>query len=320
MAIEQLLPIIAAVVFGIAILIMFVALNSMLRRDADMDTRMNTYLGGTTDSEFQGRFYDPQIASRLNATIKRQGFAARIEYQLLQANVPLTVSEYLLLRLAIPFILSALALLIWREVLLVPFALLAGYLVPLIWMQYRRKQRNRDFGEQLPETLDLLTASMRGGFSLIQAFSQVASDSQEPTKSELQRVFQEVQLGLSMTQAIDNLAARMESDDMDLVATAIKIHSRVGGNLGVILENISSTIRERTKLRRDIRVITSMQRISSYVIGALPFALAGIIFAINPAYMMKLFQPGLILCIPIGALIMSIAGFLAIQRIIDIKI
>jgi Flp pilus assembly protein TadB len=198
--------------------------------------------------------------------------------------------------------------------------LIAGHLALSFWMRVRRQRRKQEFGDQLPETLDLITASMRGGFSLIQSLANVASDVQEPTRTELRRVFQEVQLGLSITQALDNLVQRMESADLDLVVTAIKIHARVGGNLGQILENISTTMRERAKLRREVRVITSMQRISSYVIGALPFALALIIFTINPTYMMRLFQPGLILCIPIGAFISSVAGFLIIRKIVDVRI
>jgi tight adherence protein B len=319
MSVVEILPIAAAIIISLAVFVLVFALANLLRRDTGVDARMSTYLG-SNEAAAAGRFSDPQLANRLNETIKRQGFAASIERELAQANVPLTVPEYLLVRIAVPLVLAALSLLIWREVLIVPLALLLGFVLPIFWMRHLRKQRNTDFGDQLPETLDLLTASMRGGFSLVQSLAQVANDSQEPTKSELRRVFEEVQLGLSITQAIDNLAERMESDDLDLVATAIKIHARVGGNLGVILENISTTIRERSKLRREVRVITSMQRISSYVIGALPFALAGIIFTINPGYMLKLFQPGWTLCIPILAVVMSVVGFIVIRRIADVKI
>jgi tight adherence protein B len=125
---------------------------------------------------------------------------------------------------------------------------------------------------------------------------------------------------LSLTQSLDNLVLRMESEDLDLVVTAIKIHSRVGGNLTTILDNISTTIRERAKLRREVRVITSMQRISSYIIGFLPVGLALVIFTINPKYIMKLFEPGWTLCIPIGAVFFWVVGFLIIQKIVDIKV
>lgn len=313
------LPIAAALLTGLAILTLLFAARSLAARDTSVDSRITTYLGGG-NAERSISLTDQQIAERLNEVIKRQSFAARIEHDLAAASLPLTVPEYLLLRIAVPLIVTLLALLIWRQVLVVPAALIAGHLALSFWMRMRRQRRKQDFSDQLPETLDLITASMRGGFSLVQSLANVANDVQEPTRTELRRVFQEVQLGLSVTQALDNLVQRMESTDLDLVVTAIKIHARVGGNLGQILENISTTMRERAKLRREVRVITSMQRISSYIIGALPFALALIIFTINPTYMMRLFQPGLILCIPIGAFISSVIGFLIIRKIVDVRI
>jgi tight adherence protein B len=312
------IPLAAAALTAVAVLTLLVAVRGILNHDADISARMSTYVGG---GETQAAFItDTQIAERLNETIQRQGFAANIERNLSSANLPLTVPEYILLRIAVPLILAVAALLIWREVLLVPPALLLGFLAPIIWLGMRRKGRNRDFNDQLPETLDLITAAMRGGFSLVQSLAYVANDSQEPTRTELRRVFQEVQLGLNVGQALDNLVQRMQSEDLGLVVTAIKIHTRVGGNLTTILESISTTIRERSKLKREVRVITSMQRMSSYVVGGLPFALGLIIFSINPEYMGRLFEPGWTLCIPIGAFTSAVIGFIVIQRIVDIKV
>jgi tight adherence protein B len=116
------------------------------------------------------------------------------------------------------------------------------------------------------------------------------------------------------------MVTRLKSADLELVVTAIKINGRVGGNLTEILDSISVTIRERDKLRREVRVITSMQRMSSYIIGAMPPGLALMLFMINPEYIKKLFQPGITLCIPIIAVVFSVVGFLVIQKIADIKV
>lgn len=315
-----LLSISAAALAALAVLTVLYALRGLLLRDANVDVRLSTYLDtGAVEGEALS-LIETQFTEKLNEAIKRQSFAERIERDLGRANVPLTVSEWLLVRLGAMLVASILAIVVWRSMLMIPLALVVGYLMPILWLRSRRKKRNRDFNDQLAETLALIAASMRGGFSLIQSLANVAKDSQEPTASELRRVGQEVQLGLSIAQALDNLVVRMESDDLDLVVTAIKIHGRVGGNLTMILENISTTIRERAKLRREVRVITSMQRISSYVIGFLPLALALIIFTINPTYIMRLFEPGWTLCIPIGALFFSVTGFIVIQRIVDIKV
>lgn len=313
-----LMPLAAAALTAVAVLMLLLAVRNLTRKDADISDRMSTYLGGNDSAA--NTSLDPQIAEKINETIQRQSFAGNIERNLASANLPLTVPEYLLMRLAVPLVLAVLALLIWREPLTVPIALLVGFIAPILWMGIRRKNRNRDFSDQLPETLDLITSAMKGGISLVQSLAYVSNDASEPTRSELRRVFQEVQLGLNISAALDNLVARMESQDLDLVVTAIKIHSRVGGNLTTVLENISTTIRERAKLQREVRVITSMQRISSYVIGGLPFALGLVIFTINPTYMSKLFEPGITLCIPIGAFVSAVVGFIVIQRIVDIQV
>jgi len=137
---------------------------------------------------------------------------------------------------------------------------------------------------------------------------------------EMRRVMQEVQLGLSVGDALSNLAKRMDSQDLDLLVSVLRIHARIGGNLTTVLENISSTIRERTRLEREIRVITAQQRFASYVLGLLPVILALILMSINPNYMLKLFDPGPLLLIPIMAVVFNIAGFLVIQKIVDIKV
>ena len=320
MTLTMLLPILAAGMAGLAVLTVVYGVRSMASRDANVDARMTTYVNSEAADNESSAMFDPQFAEKLNAVIKRQSFAERIEQDLAQANLLLTVPEYLLIRLAVPLVLSIAALLLWRSILLVPFAMGLGYMLPTLWLRQRRSRRNRNFNDQLAETLSLTAASMRAGFSLVQSLANVSKDSQEPTKSELRRVGQEIQLGLNLTQSLDNLVLRMESEDLDLVATAIKIHSRVGGNLTTILDNISTTVRERAKLRREVRVITSMQRISSYVIGFLPVGLALIIFTINPTYIMKLFEPGWTLCIPIGAVFFWVVGFIIIQKIVDIKV
>ena len=316
-----LLTIGAALLTMLAILTLLLALRSLLARDSGVSERLGNYLGGgLLPQEVEPAIDEALIARKLNEAINRQSFAERIARDLGQANLPLTVPEYLLIRAAVPLLLTLVALFVWRTVLVLPVPLLLGYILPIFWLRARRRRRNRDFNDQLAETLTLIAGSMRGGFSLIQSIAHTSKESQEPTKSELRRVTQEVQLGLSVGQALDNLVQRMESDDLDLVVTAIKIHGRVGGNLTLILENISTTIRERAKLRCEIRVITSMQRLSSYVIGLLPLALALIIFSINPQYMLRLFQPGWTLCIPVGATVSAVLGFILIQRIVDIKI
>lgn len=309
----------------LAVALVVGAILSLRTRDAELSTRLQT-LGespfGMPEALDSGDPTRPgsEIASRLNSAISQRGFAQRVARSLEQANLPFTVPEWLLIVVAVPLLLTLGGLLLWRDVLLVPLTLLAGLAAPPLWLASRRHRRSALFADQLAETLTLLVSALRGGFSLSQSLGMVAREAQEPTKSELTRVVQEMQLGLALGDSLDNLCARITVEDLELVTAAIKVNARVGGNLTEILESISTTIRERSKLRRDVQVITSMQRISAYVIGGLPFGLALIIYTINPDYMGRLFEPGWILCVPVAAFAMAVAGFFIIRRIADIRV
>jgi tight adherence protein B len=319
---SEMLFLIAAVMVSLSVIVIVIALRSLRSKDDDLSARLEVTLQNTTGTVDGDDDSAPaaQIARRINESINQRSFAREISRELEQANLPLTVPEWILVRIAVPLVMGLLAMLIWRSVLILPVALIVGFLAPMFWLNMLRNRRNNQFAEQLAETLTMLSGALRGGFSLAQAMRMAAKESPEPTRSELSRVGQEVQIGLSLSDALDNLTRRMESEDLDLVVSAIKINARVGGNLTEILDSISTTIRERSKLRREVRVITSMQRLSAYIIGFLPFGLALIIFAINPEYMLRLFEPGLILCIPIGAFVFAVVGFLLIRRIADIKV
>jgi tight adherence protein B len=314
----------AAVMAAITIIVLVFGLRYLVSERDPLASRMQTYLSddvyGVDEAERVAALPSARIAERINESIGQRSFAQQIAIQLEQANLPLKVPEWILLRIAVPLVLSLIALVIWRSLLVLPVTLFLGFVAPIFWLNSLRNRRSTLFGEQLAETLTMICGALRGGFSLAQALTMVSKEARQPTRSELERVTQEVRLGLSLNDALDNLASRLKSTDLELVVTAIKINSRVGGNLTEILDSISATIRERDKLRREVRVITSMQRMSSYVIGALPPGLALIIFVINPKYIQKLFQPGPTLCIPIIAVIFSVVGFLVIQKIADIKV
>lgn len=314
----------AAALASLTIIVLVIGLRSLTSDASPLASRLQTYLSddvyGVDEAERVAELPSARIAERINETIGQRGFAQQIARQLEQANLPLKVPEWILLRIAIPMLLSLGAVLIWRDVLVLPIALIVGFIAPIIWLRSLSNRRSTMFGEQLAETLTMLTGALRGGFSLAQALTMVAKEARQPTRSELERVTQEMRLGLSINDALDNLVSRLKSTDLELVVTAIKINARVGGNLTEILDSISVTIRERDKLRREVKVITSMQRMSSYVIGALPFGLAAILFMINPEYMGGLFQPGITLCIPIAAAVFAVVGFVVIQKIADIKV
>lgn len=318
------LLLLAALLTGGAALLLIVALGSYLRGDRRLSTRMDLYLGTGIDPHVLPAHVsdtdEGQIAGRLNSALNEVGFAEGIRRTLARADLPLTVPEYILLKVAAALLPTALVIVITRSLLVAPLIALLGFFLPTLWLRRRRRHRQRLFAEQLPDMLSTLIGSLRGGFSLAQSLGNVANEAPAPMGVEMRRVMQELQLGLGIGEALDNLARRMESDDLDLVVAVIRINARIGGNLTTVLENINTTIRERTRLQREIRVITSQQRFASYILGLLPIILGMILMTINPDYMLKLFLPGPTLIIPVAAGICNLAGFILIQRMVDIKV
>jgi tight adherence protein B len=143
---------------------------------------------------------------------------------------------------------------------------------------------------------------------------------QPPVSEEFRKVRREVGLGLSLQQALLNLHARMQNEDLYLVITAVNINMQVGGNLAVMLDVVTNTIRERSRLFSELRALTSQQRFSGYILTLLPFIIVAFLFVISPEYISRLFQPGALLCIPIGALVLMLLGNITVKLLSKIDV
>jgi tight adherence protein B len=259
-----------------------------------------------------------RLRVRLNALLSSLG-SENLALQLARANWPITVPEYILIRLGSTFGALLLGWIVGRH----PFpgvglAILA-YFVPVFLMHRSVSRRQTQFARQLVDVLVLLTGSVRSGHSLLQAMEVVVRDMKPPASDEFRRVVREVGLGRRLPDALRNLASRMQNGDLDLVVNSIDIQYQVGGNIAVILAAVTETIRERVRLFGEIRVLTTQQRYSSYLISILPFVVAAILFIINPAHILALLDPR-IRCIPIGAVVGIVLGHFIIQRITKIDV
>jgi tight adherence protein B len=171
------------------------------------------------------------------------------------------------------------------------------------------------FQDQLPDVLTLLVGSLRSGYGITIAMDTVAKQMPPPASEEFSRVVREVGLGMSSTQALQNLVRRIRSDDLDLVVTAIAIQYEVGGNLATILETISGTIRERIRLKGQLRVLTAQQSLQRIILTILPVAVAAVVYVIRPDYISALFTPGPTLLIPIAAVVLEVAGYIVMGKL-----
>jgi tight adherence protein B len=192
--------------------------------------------------------------------------------------------------------------------------------LPYVYLRYRRSKRVREFEELLPEALDVIVSSLRAGFTFELALKQVAQEIPDPVGFEFGVVFEEQNLGVPLADALGELRERIPSDDLDLLAVSLIIHRRTGGNLAEILEKTASTIRDRFRLKREIRTKTAHGRFSGFVLVVLPLAMIGIILALNPDYFLALVNEKIGQYMILGAVLMQILGIFIIRRIIDIKI
>ena len=190
-----------------------------------------------------------------------------------------------------------------------------------------RTAASNAFNKQLPDTITLIANALRAGSSFLQAIELVVRESRPPISTEFGRVIREVNLGLPFEQALENMVRRVRSDDLELMATAISIQHQVGGNLAEILDSIAYTIRERVRIKGEIRTLTAQQRLSGYVVGFLPIALAGFLFIAAPDFMEPMFvNPPAVLGLPAGVVIlifggfMMFIGFMLIRKIVDIEV
>ncbi len=199
----------------------------------------------------------------------------------------------------------------------------AGLFLPRLYVKREQTLRLRKFNDQLADMLNLMVNGLRAGYSTMQSLEAVSKEMPPPISDEFRRVVQEMQLGMPMEKALDNLLRRIPSDDLDLVITAINVQREVGGNLAEILDVISYTIRERVRIKGEIRVLTSQVMYSGRFLAMMPFFIAGILWMINRPYMMEFFNPetrivGILALCTGGAMIG--AGYFVMTRIATIDV
>jgi tight adherence protein B len=170
------------------------------------------------------------------------------------------------------------------------------------------ERRREKFGEQLPDTLQLLTSTLRSGYSLLQALDSVAQEAAEPARTEFRRVLLEIRVGRDLSEALRALADRMRSQDFAWVVGAIEINREIGGDLAAVLENTAETIRERQRVYRQMRALTAEGRLSGYILTALPVVVALAMKFINPRSFAQL-TSGAGLLMTAGGCVLLMAGW-----------
>jgi tight adherence protein B len=237
-----------------------------------------------------------------------------------RAGIPLRVGEYMTIRFALALILLLVTFMLTRNVLIaLPMAPI-GYFLPRWYVGSRRRQRQAKINGQLEEMLTLVSNSLKSGYGLMQSFEYASRQLAPPLADEIKRMIQEANLGAGAEVAIEALAERIASTDMEMVVTAIAIQRSVGGNLAQTLDNVAYTMRERDRIRGEIRTLTSQQRMTGVIIGGLPIFVGGIMFAINPDYMLPLFTHSVGKILLLMAVGMEALGIVLIRSLLSFEV
>jgi len=266
----------------------------------------------------------PSAIPALRRFLSTSTWAEHAAIELDRARVNLRVGEYLLLRVLLGILLFALPLLLTGGevvglIVAMPLAVL-GYMLPAFWVALRRRRRLRAIDRQLVEGLTHVANAIRAGFAILQAFDAAAQRLQPPLSEEFGRLVADVRLGASLEDALASMGKRVGSYDLDLVITATLIQRSTGGNLTEILDNVSETIRERDRIRAEVRTFTAQQRFAGSVLSVWPVLLAFIFFLLNPDLMSNLWTETAGIVLLIVAATLQVLGFLTIRRIVNIEI
>ncbi len=263
----------------------------------------------------------PRISQWLNTS----GYAERWAFDLDRAGLRLRAGEYLLLRLMVAAIVAAIILAAGRNIgpAVLPLALVAGapaFMIPAFWVSMRIKGRIKKIERQLVETITLIENALRAGFAFSQGVDVAAERIGPPMSLELNRLLLDVSLGASMEDALHAMDDRIKSDDLDMVITAILIQRTTGGNLAEVLHNVTETIRDRERIKGEINTMTAQQRLTGRILTFYPIAIGGVVFLINPKMTSLLWTTGPGLALLGIWCVMLVAGYVAINKILDIDI
>src|ERR1700737_4418167 len=287
---------------AIAALIVVMALMSNNRQPSEgVELHMDSYnpeAAGKKGGVFEG------FLEGFNKSLTRNkgGRSSRLTDELAKADLKLRVSEYVMVIIGLIVLLCAILFLRFHSPVLALIGIPIGYFAPGFFLKFRQRRR------------------LKAGYSFAQAMATIAKSSSPPMADEFSRAVREMNLGVSVDDALAHMVKRIESEDFDLMVTAVQIHRGVGGNLAEILDTIAFTIRERIRIQGEIRTLTAQARASGYIITGLPFALALILTFISPTYITPLFHEWLGYVL-IGMGLVSIAiGYGIISKITNIQV
>jgi tight adherence protein B len=314
---------IAILAFGLIMGVFIIIARVMGGPDSAIEERLDQFVSREAHEEVgeSSERATSAFVDSIDEAVAQRSFARNISTELARADLKLTPGEFIILTIASILGTALLAYVVMHRNLIVTFGgLVLGFFLPRFYVKYRQGKRLKEFNNQLSDAINLLANGLRSGYSLLQAMDAVAQEMPPPMSEEFQRVVREIGLGLANERAMNNMLRRIPSDDLDLMITAINVQHEVGGNLAEILETISHTIRERIRIKGEIKVLTAQGMISGYVISFLPLGLGLILYAMNPDYIGAMFEEPCGWAMIATGTISTVIGYIAIRKIVNIEV
>ena len=317
------------IIGGVIVLILLIVgvIVSVTSDRSLVEERLGRYLEDDRQQASEGESGRSVVTEWLNRRVASSSRGDRIARELARADLKFKVAEYYALVFMSTVLTAFVAWLIQPYAASIAIGAIIGFFIPRFYVKRQQRKRLFKFDDQLSDMLNLVVNGLRAGYSTMQALEAVSRELPSPISDEFRRVVQEMQIGITMEKALENLLRRIPSEDLDFVVTAMNVQREVGGNLAEILDIISFTIRERVRIKGEIRVMTAQVRTSGAVLSLIPVFLSVALWFVSPEYIGSFFeesaqipQPlcGIIAVVTIVGMIAS--GYFVMMKIADIEV
>lgn len=285
-----------------------------------MEKRYKKYLRSDGIDEIGDQVYrEKDELTKKNKALKTKLGSRELANYLAMSGVKLSASECLVSWALVTIVPILIVTLAGGNILTAAALGIVGFITPPFLISRSRKKRQEEFNKQLVESLTIMGNAIKSGFSFQQAMESIASEMQPPISAEFKKVLREVNYGISLEDALKHMVDRVKNKDLDLLVSAVLTSAQVGGNLSDVLEVISDTVKDRIKIKAEIRVLTSSGRMSGMIIGALPVFIILILMLINPLYFTSFVETSIGKAMLVVSMLLEITGFAVINKIVNLK-
>jgi tight adherence protein B len=257
--------------------------------------------------------------SSVSALFAARSFTAQLQARLVTAGIPLKGEEYITISLGAIILLPILTFIVSANFWLAVVVLVLAMIGPWMYITIKKDKRLHSFEMQLADSLVIMANALRAGFGFQQAMETVVKEMPPPISTEFEWCLREMNLGFNQEESLLHLGERVNSEELDMVISGIIIQKQVGGNLAHILDNIGDTMRDRARIKKQVKVLTAQGKMSGLVVGLLPVVLLAAMLVINPEHIYFLFQDSRGLAMLGTAIVMEIVGAYVISRIVNIE-